>query len=169
MGLKFRYQMQQVGDTAPDCALTGDPAVDQVTLRTAGISAGRIVSKYNSATATRGAVVGLYDGNSTTQLPYGTLINGPGNYAESIGPSGSGKVPVTRSKPVFELTNDPIDPPCFDAAPTTPYTIGCPLYAGTGAKAGMWTADKATNAVALGICDQVPSTSNPSLWVTQLF
>ena len=169
MGLKYRYQAQAVGDTAPDCALTGDPAVDQVALRTAGYAAGRIVTKILSATANRGPVVVLYDGASATELPYGTLINGPGNYAESIGPSGSGKTPVTRSKPIFELTNDPIDPPCFDANPTTPYTVGCPLYAGTGALAGMWTSDKATNAVALGICDWIPTTTTPSLGVTQLF
>jgi hypothetical protein len=169
MALKFRYQAQQVGDTAPDVALTGDPAVDQVTLRAAGYAAGRIMTMINSATSGRGPVVVPMDGAVAANLAFGTLINGAGNYAESIGPSGSGKTPVCRQHPIFELSIDPIEPPCYDVAPTAAYVHGAALYAGTGAKTGMWTADKATNASVLGICSHVPTTSEPWLGVTQTF
>jgi hypothetical protein len=169
MALKFRYQAQQVGDTAPDVALTGDPAVDQVTLRAAGYAAGRIMTRIASATSGRGSVVVPMDGNLAGKLPYGTLINGAGNYAESIGPSGSGKTPVCRAFPIFDLSIDPIEPACYDVAPTAAYVDGNALYAGTGAKVGMWTSDKAANAVAVGVCSHVPTTSEPWLGVTQTF
>lgn len=172
MGLKFRYQTQQVGDTVPDVVLTGDPAVDQVTLRAAGYAAGKIMSLIQSATPGRGAVIVPMDGlGANGQLAAGTLINGCGNYAESIGPSGSRKMPITRAMPVFELTNDPIESACFEAAPTTAYAIGLPLYCGDGTTApkGTWTTDMATGAKVLGIVAHVPTNSEPWLTVFQLF
>jgi hypothetical protein len=170
MSLQYRYQGQAVGDTKPDVNLTGDPAVDQVTLRAAGYAGGKIMTQINSLTAGRGPVIVPLDG-SDAALPVGTLINGAGNYAESIGPSGSGLMPVVRALPVFDLKNDPIDPDCFEAAPTTPYTIGCPLFAdGTAAHVGRWTSDSPkAGAFVCGICDHVPTAAEPWLGVKQLF
>lgn len=171
MALKFRYQAQQVGDTKPDVALTGDPAVDQVTIRAAGYAAGKIMTLINSATAGRGPVIVPMDGSVLTNLPFGTLINGAGNYAESIGPSGSGKMPVCRAFPIFDLTNDPIETDCFEASPTLAYAIGLPLYAdGTASHVGRWTTDiPVANAKVCGIVTHVPTASEPWLGVAQLF
>ena len=171
MALKFRYPGQQVGDTKPDVALTGDPAVDQVTLRAAGYAAGKIMTLINSLTAGRGPVITPCDGSDLTKLPFGTLINGCGNYAESISPSGSGKMPVVRAMPVFELSNDAIETDCFEASPTAAYAIGLPLYAdGTASHVGRWTTDlPVANAKVCGIVSHVPTASEPWLGVTQLF
>ena len=172
MGLKFRYPGQQVGDTVPDVTITHDPAVDRVALRAAGYAAGRIVTMIKSATAGRGAVIVPMNGAAASgHFAYGTLINGCGTEAESIGPSGSGKMPIVRAMPIFELTNDPIEAACFEATPTLAYEIGLPLYCGDGTVAplGTWTTDKATGAVALGICHHVPTNAEPWLGVTQLY
>lgn len=172
MGLKFRYPGQQVGDVAPDVAITHDPALDRVALRAAGYAAGKIMTLKKSATAGRGAVIVPMNGAAASgNLAYGTLINGCGNEAESIGPSGSGKMPVVRAMPIFDLTNDPIEDPCFEATPTTTYDIGLPLYCGDGTTAplGAWTTDKATGAEILGIVHHIPTAAEPWLGVTQTF
>ena len=172
MALKQRYPGQQVGDTAPDVVITHDPAVDRAVLRAAHYAAGKIMTLINSATAGRGAVIVPMNGAAASgHLAYGTLINGCGNEAESIGPSGSGMMPVVRAMPIFDLTNDPIEEACFEATPTLAYAIGLPLYCGDGTVAplGTWTTDKATGAVALGICHHVPTNAEPWLGVTQLY
>lgn len=170
MGLKFRYPGQQVGDTRPDVELSRDPAVDQVLLRDAGYAAGRIMTLIKSQTAGRGGVIVPMDGAAASgQLAAGTLINGCGNYAESIGPSGSGKMPIVRAMPIFELSNDNIEKPCFEAVPTTAYEFGLPLYCDTGANVGMWTTDKPTGATVLGIVAHPPTNAEPWLTVYQLF
>ena len=171
MGLKFRYPGQQVGDTTPDVTITGDPAVDQVNLRAAGYAAGKIMTLINSLTAGRGPVIVPMDGTVLTNIPYGTLINGCGNYAESIGPSGSRKMPVVRAMPIFELTNDAIETDCFEASPTTAIAIGLPLYAvGTAQHVGRWTTDlPVANAKVLGVVNHVPTATEPWLGVAQLF
>lgn len=162
MALELVYFGQNVGNTVPDVTLTGDPAKDQPALAAAGYLGGRIMALKASATAGRGTVIVPCDG--ATQLPYGTLLNGPGEYATSIGPSGSKKAPVVRAFPVFK-----VDAEAFVAAPTTAYAEGHALYAGTGADAGKWTADKATGAVQAGICDHVPTVAEPWLGVSQSF
>ena len=172
MGLKFRYQSQQVGDTVPDVVITGDPAIDQVVIRAAGYAAGKIMSLMQSATPGRGTVIVPMDGlGASGNLAAGTLINGAGNYAESIGPSGSRKMPITRAMPIFELTNEPIGSVCFEAAPTIAYAPGLPLYCGDGTTAdkGAWTTDQAVGALALGICAHAPTNAEPWLTVYQLF
>lgn len=169
MGLKINFMGQRVSDTKPDVLLTGDPAVDQVTLRAAGYAAGRVMARINSLTAGRGPVIVPYDGALLT-TPSGTLINGAGNYAESIGPSGSKLMPIERAKPIFELTLDSVEPACYVAAPATAYTIGCNLYVGTTTNKGVWTT-VAPNGTAqvLGLCTHVPTGSEPWLGVEQLF
>ncbi len=171
MPLKQDYPGQQVGNPQPDVILSRDPAIDQVTLRAAGYAGGKIMAVITSLTAGRGMVIVPCDGSVLANLPYGTLINGCGNYAESIGPSGSGKMPVVRAFPIFRLTNDPVEPDCFEASPTTAYTIGCPLYAdGTAGHLGRWTSDiPVVGAHVCGICTHIPTAAEPFLGVTQTF
>jgi hypothetical protein len=158
------YYGQNVGFTTPDVTLTGDPAKDQPAMVTAGYLGGRIMSLKTSGVAGRGPVIVPCDGSLA--LPFGTLLNGPGEYATSIGVSGSKKAPVVRAMPFFNVNAD-----SYVAAPTTAYAVGNPLYAGTGAAAGMWTSDKpATGEGAVcGICTHIPTTAEPFLGVAQSF
>lgn len=176
MALEYLLEAQSVSEgTSPDLKLTRDPAIDQPALRLKGYSAGRIMTQVANTDAGLGAVgtvsvIKPMDGlGASGQIPYGTLINGPGRYAESIGPSGSGKMPVTRAHPMFRLFNDLVDPICYVAAPTTPYKPGGALYCGTGALAGVWTPDLPAGAIVVGICNHVPTVAEPWLGVTQLF
>jgi len=169
MSLEFEYYGQNDGTTAPDVALTGDPATDQATLKAAGYYGGKIMALITSATAGRGVVVTPCNG--ATQQPYGTLINGAGNYAESIGPSGSRKTPVVRAFPKFKLSNEGINNLVYETTPTTAYTVGGLLYSGDGTTAalGTWTSDKVSGAVVAGICTHIPTATEPWLGVAQLF
>ena len=164
MAMDLIYYGQNVGFTVPDVALTGDPAKDQPACIVAGYIGGRIMALKNSATAGRGAVIVPCDGSAA--LPFGTLLNGPGEYATSIGVSGSKKAPVVRAMPTFNVNAE-----SFVAAPTTAYAVGSPLYAGVGADAGKWTADKPASGVAAvcGICFHVPTVAEPYLGVAQSF
>jgi hypothetical protein len=147
----------------PDVTLTGNPGTDQITLTSAGYLGGRIMALKNSSTAGRGTVIVPCD--AATMTPYGTLINGPGEFAGSIGPSGSGKAPVVRALPLFK-----VDAQAYVASPTAAYTVGKPLYCGTGASAGLWTADVPGSGyeAAIGTCTQVPTALNPWLGVASL-
>jgi hypothetical protein len=116
-----------------------------------------------SATAGRGTVIVPCD--PTSLNPYGVLLNGPGEFAGAIGPSGSGKAPVVRA-----LFQGYVDTQAYVASPTAPYTLGGYLYCGTGANAGLYTADiPATgNKNPVAICTQLPTGSTPQLGVSSL-
>lgn len=161
MSMKQMYYGQPDGSTVPDVALTGNPGTDQITLTSAGYLGGKVMSLKNSATAGRGTVIVPCDGNA--MVPFGFLINGPGEFAGSIGPSGSGKAPIVRAFPQFQ-----VDSQAYVGSPTAPYTVGSLLYAGTGGSVGLITADKATNATPIGICTQVPTAQVPWLGVASL-
>lgn len=171
--LMFDYYGQNDGTTAPDVALTGNPATDQSVLQAAGYYGGKIMAIKTSATSGRGTVV--VPCNGATQVPYGVLINGSGNYAESIGPSGSKKTPVVRALPKFRLSNEGTTDLVYKTTPTTlAYAVGIYLYAGDGTTApvGVWTTDKSAAGGALnvpcGIVTNVPSASAPWLGVASL-
>jgi len=169
MSLIQMYYGQPDGSTVPDVTLTGNPGTDQITLTAAGYLGGRIMALKTSATAGRGTVIVPCD--AATLIPFGFLINGPGEFAGSIGPSGSGKAPVVRALPQFK-----VDSQAFVASPTAPYTVGQPLYCGTGANAGLLTADKPTAgqitagayALPVGTCTLVPTAQTPLLGVASL-
>jgi hypothetical protein len=107
------------------------------------------------------------------------MVNGGGNYAESIGVSGSRKLSVGRAFIMFDAINDVIDPPCYVATPTTAYALGNPLYCGSTHQGtlGQWTADIPQNSggtpltapVVCGICLHVPSVAYPYLGVATSF
>ena len=167
MSIKLKYYGQNDGSTVPDVALVGDPGTDQLTLTNAGYLGGRIVALKNSATAGRGLVIVPCDASVAGEIPYGVLLNGPGEFAGAIGPSGSGKAPVVRA-----LFQGYVDSQAFVANPTAPYTLGGYLYCGVGASAGLYTADKPVGANAytapVAICTQLPTGSTPQLGVASL-
>jgi hypothetical protein len=156
--MKQVYYGQPDGSTVPDVLLTGNPGTDQITLTAAGYLGGKVMALKLSATAGRGTVIVPCD--VATLVPFGFLINGPGEFAGSIGPSGSGKAPTLRALPQFQ-----VDTQAYVAVPVAPYVVGGLLYCGTGATAGFITADKAAGAVAIGICTQVPTAQVPWLGV----
>src|ERR1700677_2846859 len=102
MALKLIYYGQNDGSTTPNVTLTGDPGTDQPVLTAAGYLGGVIMALGTSSTITYGAnsvvivpcdasQAGTYSGlatGNTGSVPYGTLINGPGEFSGAIGPSG---------------------------------------------------------------------------------
>lgn len=176
MALKLTYYGQNDSQWSPDIALTGDPGTDQQTLTAARYLGGVIMAlatpKGNSAVE---AVIIPADpeGNSNSlfttgsgSTPYGALINGPGEFAGAIGPSGSKKAPIVRA-----LFQGNVNSEAYAAAPTLAYAtagIGALLYCGTGLTAGLWTTDKSTHATPVGIMTHIPTTSEPWLGVASL-
>jgi hypothetical protein len=160
MSLKSVYYGQQDGSTVPDVVLTGNPGTDQQTLIAAGYLGGRVMALKLSATAGRGTVIVPCD--AATMVPFGFLLNGPGEFAGSIGPSGSGKAPITRAYPQFL-----VDSQAYVAVPTAAYAVGGYVYCGTGANAGLLTADvpASGNKAPIGVITSVPTASNPWLGV----
>lgn len=182
--LKLQYYGQNDGTTVPDVTLVGDPAVDQPALLANGYVSGRIMALKTSAVTGRGTVVVPCDASGSTSpayvgmIPYGTLINGGGEYATSIGPSGSRKAPIVRAmwKGTVDSNSynnelDPNDP--TSVATGQSFVVGAYLYCGGGANAGLWCSSPVSSANSgfvspIGICTQVPTTAAPQLGVASL-
>ena len=168
MSLKLIYLGQNDGSTVPDVALTGDPGTDQAALTAAGYLGGRIVAIENAPSN----VVNTKDGvaivpcDSSTEIPFATLLNGPGEFAGAIGPSGSRKAPVVRA-----LWQGIVDSQAYDTTDTG-YAAGKYLYCGATTKAGLYVSAPAGTAagevVPVGICTHVPSAAEPWLGVASL-
>jgi hypothetical protein len=164
MSLKQQLYGQPDGSTAPDVTLTGNPGTDQITLTSAGYLGGVVMALKTSSTSGRGKVIVPCD--ATSMVPFGYLINGPGEFAGSIGPSGSGKAPVLRAFPQFM-----VDSQAFVASPSPAYTVGGYLYCGSGSNKGLLTTVVPTGLVGvnpIGICTQVPTSQDPWLGVASL-
>jgi len=159
--LKMVYYAQNDGSQGPDVTLTGDPGTDNTTLTSAGYLGGKIVALKVSAVAARGTVIVPCD--TSTLVPYGFLMNGPGEFAGAIGPSGSGKISVVRAMPTFL-----VDSQAYLLTDT--FVIGSFLYCGSGANAGLFTAEVPTagNKNPVGICTAIPSATFPWLGVAAL-
>jgi hypothetical protein len=165
MSLKLIYYGQNDGSTVPDSTLTGDPGTDQATLTSDGFLGGRIVAMRFPSHGAQGLVaITLCD--TDTMVPYATLLNGPGEFAGAIGPSGSRKAPVVRA-----LWQGIVDSQAYDASDTG-YTVGKYLYCGAGSLKGLYVATPADTSafenVPVGICTHIPSTSEPWLGVASL-
>jgi len=164
MSLRQKYYAQPDGSTVPDVALTGNPGTDQITLTNAGYLGGVIMTLYVSSTAGRGVVIGPCDA-SAGDIPFGFLLNGPGEFAGAIGPSGSGKAPVLRALAQFY-----VDTQAYDTADT--FTVGEYVYCGGGAQKGLFTSAAATGTTPyvepVGICTQAPTAQDPWLGVASL-
>ena len=155
--LKLVYYGQNDGHWGPDVTLTGDPGTDNVTLLNAGYLGGKVVSLVASATASRGVVAVPCD--AAAFHPFGFLMNGPGEFAGAIGPSGSGKISIVRAMPVIL-----VDSQAYDALGT--YVIGGPVYCGTGAKVGLVTS--VSTGPIIGTVTAIPTATFPWLGIAAL-
>ena len=159
---------------APRCntfgVTTGDPGTDQQTLTAAGYLGGKIMSLRTPApNGTWGSATGLIaiiPCDADTMVPYATLLNGPGEFAGAIGPSGSKKAPVVRA---FWQGN--VNFEAYDISPVAvTYAVGKYLYCGSGVKAGLYTPVVPTGVgiAPVGICTHVPTSSEPWVGIASL-
>lgn len=168
MSLKLSYYGQNDGTVVPDVALVGDPGVDQAALTAAGFLGGRIVTleaaPSNVSNTKDGAAAIVCD--SASHIPFATLLNGPGEFAGAIGPSGSRKVPVVRA-----LWQGIVDAEAYDTTDTG-YAVGAYLYCGASTKKGLYVSAPAGTLafenVPVGICTHVPTAAEPWLGVSSL-
>ena len=193
MSLKLTYYGQNDSvNCTPAVYLTGDPGTDQQTLTAAGYLGGVIVaiidssatltaplafqSSYEPAFGSIGNIVPcdtkatptIYGGVEGS-IPFATLLNGPGEFAGAIGPSGSRKAPVVRA-----LWQGNVDFQGYDSGAT--FALGQYVYCGSSAipATGLYTQlsragiGGAPAAVPVGICTHVPSASEPWLGVASL-
>jgi hypothetical protein len=186
MSLKLTYYGQNDSVNAtPAVFLTGDPGTDQQTLTSAGYLGGVIVGLIDSAATltapfafqsanepafgTIGNIVpcdtsavkyGANEGN----IPFAVLLNGPGEFSGSIGPSGSRKAPTVRA-----MFQGNVDFQGYDAAGA--FKVGQYVYCGGNAhtNVGLYTDSTHTaSTTAIGICTHVPSVTEPWLGVASL-
>jgi hypothetical protein len=158
------------GNFGPDVNLIGEPGIDNTTLFNAGYLGGIVVALRTSATAGRGNVVFPCDA-SVGNVPYGFLLNGPGEFASAIGPSGSKKIGVVRAFP--EIL---VDAQAYDSAST--FTVGLPAFVGGSVnnKVGLVVSAAATSATSgvtphtapIATITNVPTTTFPWLGLASL-
>jgi hypothetical protein len=163
MALKLFYYGQNIGNTVPNVVLTGNPALDQPTLSNAGYLGGKIMAITGvsavGAAAGSGSIPVIIPavGDTGNNPPFGTLINDPGEFSGSIGPSGSGKAPVVRA-----LWFGAVDSVAFDTTDT--YTLGGYVYLGGAAHTttGQYTGvgHAGTAAIKVGICTSLPGAAS---------
>lgn len=190
MSLKLTYYGQNDSVNAtPAVSLVGDPGTDQQTLTTAGYLGGVIVALADSSLSASGfafqsanepafgvlgnivpcdrkstPVYGANEGN----IPFATLLNGPGEFAGAIGPSGSKKAPVVRG-----LWQGNVDSQAY-AGTITNFKVGQYLYCGgsTAARQGKYVAladsEGGNDTIVVGICTHVPTAAEPWLGVASL-
>ena len=186
MSLKLTYYGQNDSvNCTPAVYLTGDPGTDQQTLTSAGYLGGVIVamidssatltaplafqSAYEPAFGSIGNIVpcdtvafsyGANEGN----IPFATLLNGPGEFSGSIGPSGSRKAPVVRA-----LWQGNVDFQGYDA--NGAFKIGQYVYCGGHANTNTGKYTDSTHTASMtpvGICTHVPSATEPWLGIASL-
>jgi len=169
MALKLTYYGQNDSQWSPDQVLTGDPGTDQQTLTSAGYLGGKIMAIGTPANNTA-VIVALFPCDADTaaaNVPFGTLINGPGEFAGAIGPSGSKKAPVVRA-----LWQGNVNSEAYDANAT--FALGGYVYCGgtTHSNIGKYTSAALKGTLsgnpAVGICTHVPTTAEPWLGVASL-
>jgi hypothetical protein len=151
--------------------LTGDPGTDQQTLTAAGYLGGKIVAlKVPAVNTSLEAVIVPADTDTAAALvPFGVLLNGPGEFAGAIGPSGSKKAPIVRA-----LFQGNVNSESYDTVNSPTFVIGKYIYCGgtTHSNIGLYTdtTNKGTLSgnPAVGICTHVPSAAEPWLGVASL-
>lgn len=156
MALKVLYYGQNVGNTVPDVVLTGNPATDQPALASAGYLGGKIMAIKSSVNVLPLGTPVIVPCDSSVTKPFATLINDPGEFSGSIGPSGSGKAPVVRA-----LWFGFVDAVAFDTTDT--YTLGGYLFCGDTAHSnvGKYVATKVTSTtIPVGICTSLPGAAS---------
>lgn len=161
MALELQYYGSNVSLFGPDLALTGDPGIDIAALTAAGYVPGTLVKLVTSTNNPDGIAIAPADGAADDEI-FGAIITIPGEFANSIGASGSNRITVARSLWVGNLYGSG-----YDTART--YVAGQALYAGTSSKLGLYTnADPGSSATKVGIVTHVPTTSEPWLGIASL-
>jgi len=190
MSLKLTYYGQNDSvNCTPAVFLTGDPGTDQQTLTSAGYLGGVIVAIIDSAAtltaplafqssyepafgsignivpcATTGTPYGSNGGLVEGSVPFATLLNGPGEFAGAIGPSGSRKAPVVRA-----LWQGNVDYQGYDANGL--FKIGQYVFCGDNGhtNVGLYTDSTHSHSTTqIGLCTHVPSAVEPWLGVASL-
>ena len=166
MALELLYYGHNVSMFGPDVALTGDPSIDNAAVAAAGFKAGVIVKLGASSNNPDGLALQVVDGAvaGDSGLALGAIITEPGEFANTIGPSGSNRISVARGLWVGNLYGSG-----FDSSKT--YTIGEKLYPGTGAVEGCYTNSKTgldAGVTAVGLVTHVPTTTEPWLGIASL-
>jgi hypothetical protein len=182
MSLKLTYYGQNDSvNCTPAVILTGDPGTDQQTLTSAKYLGGVIValadsagittyagthagysyqSSYEPAMGSIGNIVPCDTALSFGNVPFAVLLNGPGEFAGAIGPSGSRKAPVVRA-----LWQGNVDFQGYVSTDT--FVNGQYVYCSSGANFGLYTVSSA-HGPAIGICTHVPTSTEPWLGVASL-
>ena len=161
MALELQYYGQNVSLFGPDVALTGDPSVDIAAVQAAGFNPGMLVKLGTSSNNPDGVALQLA---SDGEAIFGTIITDAGEFANTIGVSGSNRISVARGLWVGNLYGSG-----FDSAKT--YAIGEKLYPGTGAVKGCYTNSKTgldAGVKAVGLVTHVPTTTEPWLGIASL-
>jgi len=168
MALKLNYYGQNISDvTYPDVVLTGDPGTDQQTLTAAGFLGGVIMALKTPAVISGEYAIVPCDGDAA--VPFAVLINGPGEFSGSIGPSGSKKAPCVRA-----LFTGNVNYEAYDQNATWTGYLGKYLYVGgtTHSNIGLYTTAALKGTLsgnpAVGICTHIPTTAEPWLGIASL-
>jgi hypothetical protein len=174
MALELLYYGHNVSMFGPDVALTGDPSIDNAAVAAAGYLAGALVKLAVSSNNPDGVALVLADGNvDGAEAILGAVITEPGEFANTIGPSGSNRISVARGYWVGNLYNGAFQP----ASGTNLYTVGAKLYCGNGTSAGKYTSNKTVaqdgNTAAItgnpvGVVTHTPTTTEPWLGIASL-
>jgi hypothetical protein len=171
MALELLYYGQNVSLFGPDVALTGDPSIDNAAVAAAGFLAGALCTVGPSSNNADGVALKLANGNTDAIL--GAVITEPGEFANTIGPSGSNRLSVARGYFVGNLYNGAFVPP----SGTNTYAVGSKLYCGNGTSAGKYTSNvtvgqdgntAAITGAPVGICTHTPTTTEPWLGIASL-
>ena len=191
MSLKLTYYGQNDSvNVTPAVALTGDPGTDQQTLTAAGYLGGTIVALASTVSGYAGNAGTSYtiqnanepafgaignivpcdrkSANTAGNIPFATLLNGPGEFSGAIGPSGSKKAPVVRA-----LWQGNVDSQAYGGTITN-FKVGQYLYCGgsTAARAGKYVSltdsEGGNDTIVVGICTHVPTSGEPWLGVASL-
>jgi hypothetical protein len=122
---------------------------------------------YYTSTATTTVAAG--------NIPFGTLLNGPGEFSGAVGPAGSKKAPIVRALWQGNLNQESYDTNSYALAA---YAVGQHIYCGGSNSAhasnvGLYTSSgnysqTAGNRIPVGICTHVPTTQEPWLGVASL-
>jgi hypothetical protein len=121
-----------------------------------------------------------YTSSATTtvaagNIPFGALLNGPGEFSGAIGPAGSKKAPLVRALWQGNLNQESYD---TNSYALSAYKVGQYVYCGGSNSAhasnvGLYTSSgnysqTAGNRIPVGICTHVPTTQEPWLGVASL-
>jgi hypothetical protein len=161
VALELQYYGQNFSLFGPDLALTGDPAIDNAALEAAGFNAGVLVKVgVSTLNPDEMALQIATDADAVAGTILGAIITIPGEFANTIGPSGSNRISVARA----HFVGNVLGAKSFDQAllGAGAIAVGDPLYCGL---TGLYTA---AGTAPVAICSHVPTAIEPWLGVISL-